>query len=437
MSGVSLRCISMASALARGARPIVRQLATTPVGKVPEVPKFRDMTPQQRLDFLSIKFNRPPEFFDVIRVGDEHLASMNQNVIGGAVFPLSLVLDVQITTVSQTPARPKLCALPLVCSETSTVAAAQKGTDMANKTGGFFVKPAEALMRAQVQLVGRQGISDDRVSQIKDDVLRHKEMLLDAINVQFPNMKARGGGAQDIQIVVLPPRNPSERWMWSVNVVADVCDSQGANWLNKVVTFVAPLIQRIIGDEAETLLRILSNNGDLRVAEAWATFPASMLAVPGISGAEMVERILLAANYAERDYMRGVTSDKGSVGNGGGSVVLAVDEDTRGYYAALSVFPERPFTRYRQDDAGDLVGHIRMPTVAGLTGKRLPFAALMMQMCEIDSAKVLSGYIAVASLALNVCALRSLTDPRNITYHHETRFVSQQTVSRIVISKPS
>ncbi len=438
-------CAEMAPLAMRAARsvpraPVVskmmRELSTTPprvdLPKVP-TPRFRDMTVPDRQAFLATKFNIPPDCFDVIRVGDEHLATMNQNVIGGGVLPISLVLDVPITDVSQSPPTQKIVALPMMCSETSTVAAAQKGVDMARKTGGFFVKPADALMRGQVQLVARPGMSEEEAYNLREAVMTHKDALIEAINIQFPNMKARGGGAKDIECVILPPRDASEPWMFSVNMIADVCDSQGANWLNKAVTHLAPLIQRIVGKEAQTLLRILSNNGDLRVAEAWTTFPAEMLAVPGLSGAEMVDRILLADQYAHRDYMRGVTGDKGSVGNGGGSVVQAVDEDTRGYYAALSVFPDKPFTRYHKNEAGDLVGHVRMPTVAGLTGKRLPFAALMMQICAIKTAKDLSALIAVSSLSLSVCALRSLTDPRNITYHHEEKFVSQQTAPRIVI----
>src|SRR5699024_1159639 len=106
-----------------------------------------------------------------------------------------------------------------------------------------------------------------------------------------------------------------------LHLTVDVQDAMGANAVNTMAEAIAPRVSEIA--RGRTLLRILSNKADQRLARAYAVFDAELL-----GGPEVVENMLDGAAFAEADPYRAATHNKGIM-NGVVAVVLATGNDTR------------------------------------------------------------------------------------------------------------
>jgi hydroxymethylglutaryl-CoA reductase len=134
-----------------------------------------------------------------------------------------------------------------------------------------------------------------------------------------------------------------------------------------------------------------------------------------LGGAEVVEGILNAYEFAAADPYRATTHNKGIM-NGIVALTLATGNDTRAIesgahaYASLSG-KYSPMTRFVLDSAGNLVGEIEVPLALGIIGgmtKIHPMARLALKILKVRSANELSQVGAALGLAQNVAALRAL-----------------------------
>jgi hydroxymethylglutaryl-CoA reductase len=296
----------------------------------------------------------------------------------------------------------------MVVEEPSVIAAASNAARMVRAEGGFFAEQLGCLMTAQVQLheVADAGKAAERIH-------RESDALLALCRASVPNLVARGGGPRSLEV-----RDLGDGYM-VVHIYVDCLDAMGANLVNGVAEAVGQRLALLA--EGELGLRILSNLCDGRCvrvrcrarAEDLATRPGHGMAA-GYSGDEVIDRIVRASIFAERDPYRAATHNKG-VMNGIDSVVLATGNDFRAVEAGAHAYASRsgtykPLSIWRRDGQC-LVGEIELPLALGIVGGTLRLqraARLALELARITSAADLCALAASVGLASNLAALRAL-----------------------------
>jgi len=131
-------------------------------------------------------------------------------------------------------------------------------------------------------------------------------------------------------------------------------------------------------------------------------------------GWDVIEGVVQASRFAERDPYRAATHNKGIM-NGVDSVVLATGNDYRAVEAGAHAFAARtgryqPLSTWKRD--GELLsGELVMPLALGTVGGTLrvhPTARLALKIGQVTSADDLAMLAASAGLASNLSALRAL-----------------------------
>ena len=152
----------------------------------------------------------------------------------------------------------------------------------------------------------------------------------------------------------------------------------------------------------------MSNLTTERVTYAYAKFDGKML------GAETVDRIIKANEFAKNDIYRATTHNKGIM-NGIDAVLLATMNDFRAQeansHAYASMGGYGPLTEYRKDADGNLIGSIKIPIAVGTVGgatKTSKKAMLAMKIMGIQNSNEFSNILACVGLAQNFAALRAL-----------------------------
>ena len=129
---------------------------------------------------------------------------------------------------------------------------------------------------------------------------RLRERTQDVLNLAnsfHPNMVARGGGAQDLELFVHPLPS-SGKPMLVVHLLVDTRDAMGANLVNGMCEGVAPLVESITG--GRVFLRILSNLTDRALVRASCRIPVEQLAGRGYTGEEARDGIIVAGRLRRR-----------------------------------------------------------------------------------------------------------------------------------------
>ena len=194
-----------------------------------------------------------------------------------------------------------------------------------------------------------------------------------------------------------------------VHLIVDTRDAMGANAVNTMAEKIAPTLAAWTG--AKSLLRILSNLADRRVARARAVWKSS-----SIGGPDVVQGMLWAADFADNDPYRAATHNKGIM-NGVTAVTLATGNDTRAIEAGAHVYATKTgrytsLSRYELTAEGDLAGSIELPLALGLVGgatKVHPTAQACLKILGVTTAAELSRIVAAVGLAQNFSALKALS----------------------------
>jgi hydroxymethylglutaryl-CoA reductase len=198
-----------------------------------------------------------------------------------------------------------------------------------------------------------------------------------------------------------------------VHLIVDVRDAMGANTVNTMAEYVAGRLEQITGGRVR--LRILSNLADLRLARARVQVPANVLATSEYQGADVVNGILDAYEFAVIDPYRAATHNKGIL-NGIDPVIVATGNDWRAIEAGAHAYASRSgrytsLTTWEVATNGDLVGTLEMPMAVGLVGgatKTHPLARLSLKILGVKSAQELAEVAVAVGLAQNMGALRAL-----------------------------
>lgn len=321
--------------------------------------------------------------------------AMIENVIGLHTLPLAVALNFVVNGVER--------LVPMAVEEPSIVAACSYGARLAASSGGFVATADPPLMAAQVHL---HGVPD--LARATAAVLSHADELLAFADSFIPRMRARGGGARELEVRVLAPD------VLCVHVLVDCRDAMGANLVNTVAEGVAPRLAELTA--GRVVLRILSNLTDRRTVTVRARVPVEALASAAFpDGAAVRDRIVEAQRCAELDLHRAATHNKGIM-NGVDAALLAMGNDWRAVEAGAHAFAARdgryrPLSSWRAGDDGSLEGTLTLPLAASTVGgaaRAQPGVARALRLARVTDAGDLAMLAAAAGLASNLAALKAL-----------------------------
>lgn len=323
---------------------------------------------------------------------------MIENVVGVMGLPVGLGLNFLVNG--------RDYIVPLVVEEPSIVAALSSAAKVVRSAGGFQVESSEPVLIGQVQVVDAPN-----PAQARAVLLQRKDELLNLANSLHPQMVARGGGAQDLEVLLHARTEGVD--MLVVHLLVDTRDAMGANLVNTMCEGIASLVESMTG--GRVFLRILSNLADRAMVRARCVIPADALTGKGYAGEEVRNGVILANEFACLDPYRATTHNKGIM-NGVDAVALATGNDWRSIEAAAHAYAARAgrytaLTRWYKGEQGELIGELEMPMKVGIVGGSLQSnatVALNLRLLGVKSARELAEVMGAVGLAQNFSALRAL-----------------------------
>lgn len=334
-------------------------------------------------------------------VVDQELAnSMIENVIGVFELPIGVGLNFKING--------KDYVVPMVVEEPSIVAAVSHVAQIVRDAGGFEVETDDSIMIGQVQVMGLRD-----AKQAAAILEANAQRLMDEANAREPGMRRRGGGAVGVEVRSLCGETPDPlRDMVVVHLLVDCKDAMGANLINTMAEAIAPTIESLTGGVVS--LRILSNLADRRRVRARCRIPVGDLAWKEYDGETVLNGILRASAFAERDPYRAATHNKGIM-NGVDAAAIATGQDWRAIEAGAHAWVGLegnygPMARWWRE--GDLlVGELDIPMAVGTVGGPIrlhPTVQAMIRMLDIQDARELAAILGAVGLAQNLGAIKAL-----------------------------
>ena len=310
----------------------------------------------------------------------------------------------------------KLIAIPMTTEESSVIAAASKAAKFWQTRGGFKVEVLNTEKNGQVHFKydGDPG-KLDRFFEVS------KPVLLDSVESITKNMKKRGGGVLDI--VLLDKTSLLENY-YQLHCTFETKDSMGANFINSCLEKFADTLKEEASKfteftseekEIEVIMSILSNFVPNCIVRAEVSCPVSELSEDkNIDSNAFAEKFITAIKIAEVEPYRAVTHNKGIM-NGIDAVVLATGNDFRAVEAGIHAYAcrEGKYTSltHAKIEKGIFAFWMEIPlalgTVGGLTNLH-PLVKVAFEILQKPNAKELMQIIAVAGLAQNFAAVKSL-----------------------------
>lgn len=310
----------------------------------------------------------------------------------------------------------RLYAIPMAIEESSVVAAASKAAKFWLERGGFKTTVLGTEKIGQVHFI----FSGD-TEKLKSFFEKTKPKLLQAAASITKNMEKRGGGVSNIAL-----RNKSNKLdgYFQLHCTFETLDAMGANFINSCLEQFAQTFKQEAQSYAlftetekdiEIVMSILSNYVPNCLVRAEVSCPVDNLNVGGsVSPQDFAEKMVRAVAIAKIEPHRAVTHNKGIM-NGIDAVILATGNDFRAVEAGIHAYASKDGSYTSLTDASienEIFSFwIEIPlalgTVGGLTGLH-PLVKLALEMLQKPSAKELMQIVAVAGLAQNFAAVRSL-----------------------------
>ena len=311
----------------------------------------------------------------------------------------------------------KYSTIPMAIEESSVVAAAAKAAKFWSTRGGFKATVINTEKIGQVHFIYK-----GEVSKLNLFFAQNKNKFFSETESITTNMQKRGGGILDI---VLKDKTDLLPNYFQLHATFETKDSMGANFINSCLE----QFSKTLKEEAnhydlftetekaiEVVMSILSNYVPNCIVRAEVSCPIADLEEKHITNPlEFAEKFVQAVQIAEVEPYRAVTHNKGIM-NGVDAVVLATGNDFRAVEAGIHAYASRngkySSLSHAKIENGVFTFWLEIPlalgTVGGLTSLH-PLVKLSLEMLEKPSAKELMQFVAVAGLAQNFAALRSLT----------------------------
>lgn len=309
----------------------------------------------------------------------------------------------------------KLYALPMVTEESSVVAAASNSAKFWLERGGFKAEVISTEKNGQIHL---NFFGDEKdIETFFDDV---KPKLRESIQSTEKNMKARGGGLLELSLV---DKSHILDGYFYIHATFETLDAMGANFINSCLEEMAhTFLEEAKNHEPfqkknnypEVVMSILSNYVPECLVRAEVSCKVDELTTKQHDGKQFAEKFVRAIEIAKTETRRAVTHNKGIM-NGVDAVVLATGNDFRAVEAGVHAYAARnsyygSLTHAKVED-DVFTFWIELPlavgTVGGLTSLH-PLTKLAFEILQKPNAKELMKILAVAGLAQNFGAVRSL-----------------------------
>ena len=377
---------------------------------------FSRLSKEEKIDWIvSQYFNQKPEAKDTLTSywnQDEKRQALHddfiENTISNYYLPLGVAPNFNING--------KLLTIPMAIEESSVVAAAAKAAKYWGERGGFKTEIIGEEKIGQVHF-----IYTGDAAKLGSFITEITPRFLEDVSDITANMIKRGGGITGLE---LRDKTAEMQDYFQLHLTFHTVDSMGANFINSCLEAIAKRLQHYINQddrftseekEIEIVMSILSNYVPNCIAKAWVRCPIEELeAEEGLSKRAFAEKFVRAVNIAQLEPYRAVTHNKGIM-NGVDAVVIATGNDFRAVEAGVHAYAARQ-GQYGSLSKAFIEGdefcfELELPlaigTVGGLT-KLHPLVKWSMELLGNPSAKELMQIIAVAGLAQNFAAVRSL-----------------------------
>ena len=307
----------------------------------------------------------------------------------------------------------ELYTIPMAIEESSVVAAASNAAKFWLEKGGF---KAEVLSTQKVgQVHFTSATNTEKLTAFFNEV---QPKLIEEVKAITKNMEKRGGGISSIE---LRNKTADLENYYQLHCTFETLDAMGANFINSCLEQIAETFTReaenyfSLEEQPEVVMSILSNYVPQCLVRAEVSCPVEDLLPNKADAEKFATKFVEAVKIAKIEPYRAVTHNKGIM-NGIDAVVLATGNDFRAIEACAHAYAAKGGSYSSLTDASVENGVFKfwmeiplaLGTVGGLTSLH-PLVKLALEMLQKPSAKELMKIVAVAGLAQNFAALRSLT----------------------------
>ncbi len=304
----------------------------------------------------------------------------------------------------------------MAIEESSVIAASAKSASFWLNRGGFKASVVSMIKIGHVHFAWH-----GEYTKLRAFFEKNKEKFFNDTEELTANMRKRGGGILDLQLINKSDLEPN---YYQLMAKFDTCDSMGANFINSILEqFAETLKSELAKDESLTdeekkvqiIMCILSNYTPECIVRSEVSCPVEELTEgTDMSADEFVTKFEQAVHIARIEPYRATTHNKG-IYNGIDAVVIATGNDFRAVEASGHTYASRDGQYRSLTDVevkdGIFKFWIEVPmalgTVGGLT-KLHPMVKFSYDLLGNPNASELMEITATIGLAQNFGALRSL-----------------------------
>ncbi|QCW98719.1 hydroxymethylglutaryl-CoA reductase, degradative [Aggregatimonas sangjinii] len=376
---------------------------------------FSKLTKDEKIEWVTTNFTQDPNAAKALlksywnsdsklqRLHDEFIENtLTNHYLPFGVAPNFLIND-------------QLYTIPMTIEESSVVAAASKAAKFWKDRGGFKTTILGTEKIGQVHF-----IFDGDSSKLWEFFTKIKPRLGEDASELTANMVKRGGGITNIE---LRDKTNDVQGYYQLHCTFETLDAMGANFINSCLEQFAKTLKNEAQHytpfteaerNIEVVMSILSNYVPNCLVRAEVSCPVSELKSSAVSPEEFAQKMVRAVQIAQAEPHRAVTHNKGIM-NGIDAVVLATGNDFRAVEAGIHAYASKDgkytsLTHARIEN-GQFYFWMEIPlalgTVGGLTSLH-PLVKVALEILGKPSAPELMQIVAVAGLAQNFAALRSL-----------------------------
>ncbi|MGB7394491.1 MAG: hydroxymethylglutaryl-CoA reductase, degradative [Pricia sp.] len=377
---------------------------------------FSKLTQEEKLDWVASNYTENPKAAKkllksywnsnakVQQLHDEFI----ENTLTNYYLPFGIAPNFLINE--------RLYAIPMALEESSVVAAASKSAKFWLHKGGFKASVLGTEKIGQVHFIYHGDFNKLKAffNEIKP------KLFSDTVSIT-KNMEKRGGGITGIE---LRDKSDSLPNYYQLHCTFETKDAMGANFINSCLEQFGSTLkegaQRYADftekeKDIEVVMAILSNYVPNCLVRAEVSCPVGELSVDGELAPEVfAEKMVRAVKIAKIEPHRAVTHNKGIM-NGIDAVILATGNDFRAVEAGIHAYAAKEGSysslTHAEIENGQFRFWIEIPlalgTVGGLTSLH-PLVKLALEILGNPSAEELMQIVAVAGLAQNFAAVRSL-----------------------------
>jgi hydroxymethylglutaryl-CoA reductase len=339
---------------------------------------------------------------------DEKLQKLHdefiENTITNYYLPLGVAPNFLINN--------KPYTIPMAIEESSVVAAASKAAKFWLDRGGFKTEVISTEKIGQVHFTYTGDIEELLIffNSIKSKLISETSAIT-------KNMERRGGGILDIE---LRDKTKDLKNYYQLHATFETLDAMGANFINSCLEQFAKTFKEeaksSLNGNLEIVMSILSNYVPNCIVRAEVSCNIDDLQSKDIKNPTLfAQKYKQAIDIAEIEPFRAVTHNKGIM-NGIDAVVLATGNDFRAVEAGIHAYASRngkySSLTHCSIDNNIFKFWIEIPlalgTVGGLTSLH-PLVKFSLELLEKPTARELMQIVAVAGLAQNFAAVKSLT----------------------------